>query len=449
MTQPFVIQTFVDAQPVRAIHVRILIICSLALFIDGFDVFVLGKVAPAIAAGFGLPPQAMTTVILMQQIGLASGAFLAAPLADRFGRQRMTLVCTGAFALLTLLATNARSLHELAVLRGLAGIFLAGMLPMAVSLIAECTPRAHRALFIAITMAAYTMGSAAGGMVAAWGIDRWGWESTFWIGGGLPLLLLPAIAFLLPESLHFLSNRAVPVERLLRTLRRFDPGLQLSSGTVVRTGDGSSAAGGRVPALALFAPARRMTTLLMRGCTFLLGMGSIALLAAWLPSFFLAMQGIPIQQFAVFAMIGVVGSLAGTLGAGWLLDRLSPKLLGPAAYLGLAMALLGLGHVQFGTAAFIACVIAWNFFQSSGQALLNILMTRLYLVSLRSTGMGWAGGAGRLGGVVLPLYGGFALSAGWQLGTTLMIAGLGAGRGRTGAVGAGSNGANFRRWTDS
>ena len=201
LTQPFDVQAFVDGQPVRAVHYRILVLCGLALFIDGFDVFVVGKVAPAIAASYGASSSAMTGVFLLQQVGLALGAFAASPLADRFGRQRMIVVCTAIFGLVALASPFARSLGELAILRGIAGFFLSGVLPMAVALVAESAPRVRRGLFISLVLAGYSTGSAAGGVVAAWLLDSWGWQAAFWIGGGIPLALLPLLQWALPESL--------------------------------------------------------------------------------------------------------------------------------------------------------------------------------------------------------------------------------------------------------
>ena len=65
--------------------------------IDGLDIFLVGKIAPAIAHGLGETPAAMTLVFFCQQIGLAIGAFAATPLADRFGRRRMLIFCSAIF----------------------------------------------------------------------------------------------------------------------------------------------------------------------------------------------------------------------------------------------------------------------------------------------------------------------------------------------------------------
>lgn len=418
----FNVQEFVDRQPLRPIHYLMLAICGIAMFIDGFDVFVVGRIAPAIARGLGEQPAAMQLVALLQQIGLAIGAFAATPLADRYGRKRMLMISSLIFGVLTLATALATSLTQLAILRGIAGVFLAGGLPMAVALIAEGTPRRHRGTFIALSFALYSTGSAASGAIAAWMIDDYGWQSAFWIGGVLPLLSVPLLLWVLPESLQFLVSRNASDRRVPAILRRIDPGVVLDGTETFVAGDGSRGAGKARPT-DIFRDGRAVTTILIwLACV--LSMGNIALMAFWLPTFFQEMAGIPIQRFAVYAMIGFGGGLVGTLVMGWLMDRFRPSLVLPLFYFGLSAAIFGFGMVPFEAAAFLAVMIAFNLFQTGGQTGLNTLMTQIYPASMRSTGIGWAGGAGRIGGIILPLFGGFAVGAHFSLRLTMTLIAL-------------------------
>jgi AAHS family 4-hydroxybenzoate transporter-like MFS transporter len=414
----FRIQDFVDGQRTRGIHYAVLAICTFVMFVDGFDIFLVGKIAPAIARGLGEAPAAMTRVFLLQQIGLAVGAFVAPPLADRFGRRRMLIVCSVAFGLLMLATGLATSITQFAVLRGLSGLFLSGGLPMAIALLAELSPRARRGTFISVAFAGYSAGGAAGGAVAAWMIDAYGWQSGFWLGAAMPLAGALAMLLFLPESLQFIAGRNPVDPRIAPTIRRLAPETVLTGAETFVAADGSEAAG-KASLFDIFRSGRaRATTILWLACV--LSMGSIALMAAWLPTFFQEMAGIPIQRFAVLAMIGFAGGIAGTLTIGWLFDRLRASRLIPAYYLGLSAMIVLLGLVPFQAPFFLGVLLAYNFFQTGGQTGLNTMMTRIYPASMRSTGIGWAGGLGRIGGVILPLFGGLAVASHFSLQATLI-----------------------------
>jgi AAHS family 4-hydroxybenzoate transporter-like MFS transporter len=165
-----------------------------------------------------------------------------------------------------------------------------------------------------------------------------------------------------------------------------------------------------------------MTALIWAACT--LSMTNTALLSAWLPTFFQEMAGVPIQQFAIVAMIGYLGGVAGTLVIGWLMDRMRPALLLSGFYVLVAVCLNMLAWVPFHSTAFILVVVVWSFFQTGGQGGLNTMITHVYPPRMRSTALGWAGGAGRIGGVVAPIAGGFALAQHFSLQLTLALSAI-------------------------
>ncbi|MEO8315298.1 MAG: MFS transporter [Pseudomonadota bacterium] len=414
------IQAFVDGQPLRAIHYAILALCCLVLFIDGYNIFVVGKIAPTIAAAYGSASTAMTSVFVLQQIGLAIGAFAAAPLADRFGRKRLLVVCLAMLGMLIALSPLARTLSELAVLRCLAGFFLAGVLPVCIALIAEFSPRMQRARFISIALLGFSAGTASGGIVAAWLVDIWSWKAAFWIGGIVPLALLPLLLSALPESLQYQVNRGSGPEHVLRGIRTIDPTAFIAPGRRLVSGDGSS--GIRSASVAAILEQGRLASTLVMWVTTFLSLGSVALLGAWLPTFFHELKGIPVQRFAAFVLWGFAGGLGGTLAAGWLMDRFRSSYTISVFFFGLAGSLLALGFVPFGTPLFAALIIAWYFCQAGGQTLIHTLLSRIYPSKIRGTGMGWAGGTGGVGGIVAPLLGGWALHAQFSLPVFMLMA---------------------------
>lgn len=423
MVARFDIEEFVDRQRIGRTQIAVLLVCGLVCFIDGFDIFMVGKIAPAIAAHFNEPSEAMAFLFVCQQIGLAAGAFIISPLGDRFGRRRMLVWACAAFGVITLASIYAQTLTQLALLRGLAGVFMAAGLPIALALISEMTPKHRRSMFIAIALVGYSTGNAASGAIAAWLLDVYGWESGFVIGGIVPLICIPLLLLFVPESLKYQADRNPGDPAIAATVKRMDATVALTGNEEFVLGAGA-AKPQKARLLDIFTDGRGwMTGLIWAAC--ILSMTNIALLASWLPTFFQEMAGIPIQRFAISAMIAYLGGVAGMLSIGWLMDRFSPNKLIALYYVALAGALVAMAWVPFEAALFVGVLIFWNFVQTGGQGGLNTLVTQVYPPRMRSTALGWAGGAGRVGGVIAPLYGAFAIEQNFSLQATLGIAAIG------------------------
>jgi AAHS family 4-hydroxybenzoate transporter-like MFS transporter len=355
-------------------------------------------------------------IFVLQQAGLAIGSFAISPLSDLYGRKRILVVSFVAFGLLTIAGAFAQSIMQLALLRALSGLFLAGVVPTVLALVSEITPHRHRSTVVGITQAGYSAGNAMGASVAFL-VPLFGWQGAFWLGGVLALLLVPFVMLFLHESIAYLAARRPGDTRIATTLARIDPTLRLDGDEVfVMPGRERSASS----LMDVFSEGRALPTAAIWIC-FLLSMGNIALLASWLPTFFQSMAGISIQRFAVALMVALIGGLAGITTIGILMDRLRPIWLVAAYYLGNASALILIGHTPFDHLLFMPLLTLFAFFQSGGQGGLNILLTQFYPPSVRSTGLGWAGGIGRIGGVAAPAAGALALTNSLSLELTLTL----------------------------
>ena len=413
----FDVAAFIDAQAIGWREIAMLVVCSIVLFIDGFDMYFLGKIAPAVARGLGGKPVDMTMVFTWQQIGLAAGAFTLPPLADKLGRKPMLMICLIGFGLLSLVAAFATSLLQLTVLRGLAGIFLAGAFPIGLTLLSEMTPQRMRSPFMAISLVFLSGGNIASGAVAAWLLDLYGWQVGFWLAGILPLAALPLL-WLVPESLAFRVSRDPVDPNIARTIRRVDKEIVFSG--FERFSYGPEESTERLGPREILSRRYRLQTVILWATCFL-SLGNIALLANWLPTYFQELGGVPIQQFAKFLMLAFIGGSIGTVSMGWFMARTNPYWLICGYFLLDAVAIAALGWLPFGTGIFIGALIAWNFAQVGGQTGLNTLATLGYPPEMRSSGMGWASGVGRFGGIAFPLVGGMALADLLPLQTIMLL----------------------------
>lgn len=133
---------------------------------------------------------------------------------------------------------------------------------------------------------------------------------------------------------------------------------------------------------------------------------------SWLPTILVRLGQPPALAIGATVLTTIGGIIAATV-IGPCMDRVSPfRTLGAvyvlgAVFVGLLGLVVGDGPVLLLTVAFLsgACV-------TGGQMSVIALATVLYPPKMRSTGVGWALGIGRLGGIASPLLVGAALGAG-------------------------------------
>jgi MFS family permease len=88
-------------------------------------------------------------------------------LASKVGRKKVLVASVLAFALLTLGASYARDVTELAVMRFLTGIGLGAAMPNTSTLLSEYVPEKRRSLMVTLMFTGFNLGSALVGFVAA------------------------------------------------------------------------------------------------------------------------------------------------------------------------------------------------------------------------------------------------------------------------------------------
>lgn len=417
----FDVAAFIDDRAIGGREILTLVVVSIVLFLDGFDMYFVGKIVPAIATGLGGASVDMQPVLTYAQIGLLAGAIIMPPLADRIGRKPVLALCLLVFGSLSLWAAYATSFEMLAWLRGVSGIFFAAMLPVGLALLSEATPRRRRALFLSIALVCFSGGNLASGAMTAWFLPQIGWEGFFIAGGVVPLAGV-FLLLLIPESVAFRVNRDAKDPEIPRALRRMDRNLVLKGDEQFRMGD--QAAVEKSGPLAMFGKRFRVQTALL-WCICFFSLGNIALLSSWMAAFMFELADMPIETFALYMIYGYFGGAAGTLVMGWLMDRINPYWIIAGFFVLNALAIAAIGYVPTGSAVImIAALIVWNFCQVGGQTGINNLATLGYPPEMRSSGIGWAGAVGRFGGIVFTWAGGLALVYALDLQTIMLFAAI-------------------------
>ena len=402
------VSNLLDQGKISGFQKLVIFLCGAVLFLDGFDAQAIGYVAPALLEAQIVTRAQLGPVFSASLIGLMVGAVLLAPLADRVGRRPILIASTIVFGAFSLATAWATELNELLCLRFLTGIGLGGCMPNAVALISEYSPARQRGFLVSAMFAGFTLGSMVGGVVAAQAVPTYGWQVVFVIGGVLPLLLVPILCFLMPESLRYLVSRRKRPERVSGIIHQMHPELGVDADTRFIVEE-EAAAKSSVWQLLTRERARRTTLLWV---IFFMSLLNIYLLVNWLPTIIKASG----ESLRTAIFIGTALQLGGFIGAfplGHLLDRKGAGLTLGASYLLGACAVVLIGIFSSTSMLLTAfAVFVAGFAIIGGQGVANAAASMAYPTELRSTGVGWALGVGRIGSIVGPLLGGMLQSMG-------------------------------------
>jgi len=375
---------------------------------DGFDVQAMGYAAPYVLKDWNVASVEMTAVFVAANCGVLVGAIGFSLLADRIGRRPVIIGATLFFGAMTLLAAHASTLGELFWLRFVGGIGLGAVIPNATALIGEFSPPSRRVTLMMRVSVAFTIGGALGGFIAAWLIPSFGWRSVFYFGGSVPLLTSLVMLAALPESPQFLAVHRRQLDHLARWLNELDP--RLGAGTATEYALAEEAGGGWL-ASRLFHDGRALITPLLWIVNFM-NLLNLYALSNWLATVVSAM-GYPQRTAVLVSTVLQVGGAAGTFGLAAAIERSGfPKaLLTSFGIAALTIGLIGQPGISLLVLVLVVFVAGWCIIGS--QPGLNALAATVYPTSLRSTGVGWALGIGRLGAIAGPYIGGTLIANHW------------------------------------
>jgi benzoate transport len=419
------LRTTINQGPMSRLQIAAVAICIALNMLDGFDVLIVAFTASSISADWNLSGAQLGVLLSAGLFGMAGGSLFLAPWADRYGRRALILVCLGVITVGMLASAAAQNLAQLTALRVLTGLGIGGMLASIGVITAEYSSDKWRSTNISLQATGYPVGATIGGAIAAVLIAHYGWRSAFLFGAIVSALMFPVVIRALPESMDFLLARrpARALERINDLLRRMGRST-ISELPLVRHAEQQQA---RNPLRGLFTGTAARSTLLIWSSFFLLMFGFYFVMS-WTPRL-LVTAGLSAQEGVTGGVLLNLGGIAGGTLFAWLASQFPLRRL-TYVYLGVTAAftiLFGYFATALTTAFLIALAIGVFLFGS--MAGLYSLAPILYPASVRTTGMGWAIGVGRIGAILSPMIAGVLVDAGWtteRLYTAFAVSLLGA-----------------------
>ncbi|WP_122898078.1 3-(3-hydroxy-phenyl)propionate transporter MhpT [Acinetobacter sp. B51(2017)] len=360
--------------------ILIVFLCFWVAFFEGFDLQAPGIAAQGIAATFGLDQVQMGYVFSLGVFGMLFGAFFGGRVADYLGQKKVLMLSIAIFGVFMSLTAIAPNLEILYAARFFTGLGLGAAMPTMISVVGDEATEANRGKLNSLMYCGLPVGAIFVAGLAML-ISDIKWQTLFLIGGLTPLLLIPCMAMILKDKPR--AEKQVNTEAV--------PGM----------------------AQVLFKQQQYKNTLpLWVGFFFTLMINYI--LISWLPNL-LMQQGLEKQQAFLVMLVFQVGAVIGTLGLGYLLDRLKLWQMAVIIYSGLFIALTLLFTTTSVPLLILAGVMG-GIFSTGGQSILYGISPIFYSGLGKVTGVGSAISLGRLGAMTGPLLTGKILALG--LGTT-------------------------------
>jgi len=392
-TRTLDVQTFLNQHRFSAFQWVIFALCFVIVLLDGFDTAAIGFIAPSLIKEWGVERPALAPVLSAALFGLAAGALLAGPIADRLGRKRVLVGSVFVFAVACFASSYAADLTQLTVLRFITGVGLGAAMPNAVTLMSEYCPDQRRATLTNAMFCGFPLGAAFGGFLAAWMIPQWGWRSVLALGGVTPLVLSVLLLLFLPESVRYMVARSFPVERIRAVLARIASGATDAGAFVMHETKASAAKSG----LGVVFSGRYAIGSIMLWLGYFMGLVIFYALINWMPILFKD-AGLNPKDATLIAALFPLGGV-GAILFGWLMDRFNGNWIIAVGYALTAVAIFAIGQVAGNLGVLVLVVFVAGTLMNTAQSSMPALAAGFYPTQGRATGVAWMLGIGRFGGI--------------------------------------------------
>ena len=393
------IERAVNAVPLNRRHAVVFALCSAGLFFESLNLQLMSFIAPQVAREWGLGPRMLGLTISAAIFGMLLGTYVFGAIADRYGRRLAFQWTVGIFSLLTALAGAATTVWQLIAARCGAGIGIGGSIPVETSVLTEFTPAAWRGRALALWGIFLPLGGFVAPLCVAVMPPQWGWRGLLLLGG-VPGILVLIARRTIPETPQYLATKGRMAEARAAVAwianRSDEP-----PPTVEIPAEKSLLPRKRAPERILFSPSYRRATAtnwMIYFGTFFSYYGFIL----WMPALLGGYRGYAASEVVRFMLGLSLAGLSGRIAMIFAIGRIARRPLimtcAVLSALGLIAFALPTDHASIMAAGYIAA-----FFLEGIFGAVIPFVAESYPAESRATGIGWAGGMGRLGATLAPL----------------------------------------------
>ena len=408
------VRSVISDQPMSFLQILVVLICFTLNMLDGMDVVLMSYAAPSLAIDWAIPAGALGIVFSAALLGMTVGCLAIAPYADVIGRRKMIMLALFMIAGGMIFSGFANNVVQLALARVYTGLGVGALLASMAAMTSEYSSEKRRNLCVTFLQAGFPLGAIITGFVAADIIPTLGWRPMFIGAGIITGIMLPVVYFYLPESLEFLLRKQ-PANALRDMNRTFT---RMGNPTLSTLPQQPTNANQKQSVKALFG-SRSFSTLMLWTGVFM-GFFTLYFVISWIPKIAVD-AGLALDKAIYAGTAYNVGSIFGSIFLGWVSAYFGLQRMIMTFFFASAVVLIVFGNVSMGLSGILFCSLLIGITVNGGFNGFWPTAARLYPTEIRTTGIGWALGAGRGGAVLGPLIGGYLLESGVGLSITFVV----------------------------
>ena len=414
-----------DRLPWSRFHTVVTIALALGWMLDAFETNIIGSVLGKVTKLWNLVPAQSGSLVSAWVLGMFVGAIVFGYLSDRLGRKKLfivTLIWYAAFSVITAFSWNYASLLAF---RFLAALGVGGEYSAVTAAMVEFIPAKHRGKTAALVLAAFPVG----GIISALSAREFlyffppdiGWRLGFGLGALLALFGL-WVRYAIPESPRWLAmnGKEAEAEQIVSRIEEIvvrERGIELEPVVEVELRPQEQPTMGK-QLRELFS---RYFGRLMLACSLNFSQASVVYgITAALSVVILPAVKVPAEQMPTFYFMGYVGSLAGSLLAAYLLDKIGRKATILGGYILVTLAVFNLYFASTPMAVMIGDIVLMFILIGTSNSS-YVVISEIMPVNNRATGLGVSVAAGRIGAFFAPIWMSTVYSQTHQAGWPLLI----------------------------
>ena len=408
-----------DAAPMVWRQWLVVVICILAMALDGYDVMSISLAGAGITQEWGLTKAELGFLLPLEFIGMAIGLIFIGTLTDLYGRRLVFLLCLIIITVGMAGSGYAFNMETLAASRVFTGLGIGGMMASATALSSEYSNAKNRSLTVIMVAGGYTFGIYLASQFSGMLLEGGDWRSIFTFGAWISFAFIPVVLFLVPESIGFLERRRPKgfEEKLGKTLAQL--GHDESFDASAPAADTEE----KISPMRLFEGDTRRITIIMMIC-YLGNILTYYYFVKWMPAAVTDIGYSAIEGTRVLSMISI-GGLTGSIAMAVASRVINLKHLMIFCLMGSA---ISVAAFPFFTGTLTMMLIAGTL---AGFFLFAViggafgLFAYAFPPAVLGSGVGVVLGTGRGGAVVGPWAGGLLFAAGMSLYVVSPIMALG------------------------